>query len=87
MPLGSVVGRLILLKQQMKSKGPKLCPRCLNAYDPEQVNCPHCTGLSEREVEDLIEKNKKVQYTTICYIVLLFICLSLLFAIMTWILY
>lgn len=86
MPFGSGVGRLILLRQQLKSKKPKLCPRCFNPYDPELVNCPHCIGLSEREVEELIEKNKKAQYTTIYYIVFLFICLSLLFAIMTWIL-
>jgi len=82
----SLGGRLILLREQLKSKKPKLCSRCSLPYDPEKVNCPHCTGLSDREVEEVIEQNKKSQYATIRYLVLLFIGLVFLFAIMTWIL-
>ncbi len=77
-------GRLFLLYQQLKSKKPKLCNRCSLPYDPEQTNCPHCTGLTERQVEELKENNKKVQYTNIVYLILVLGGLAFLFAMMSW---
>lgn len=80
----SLGGRLILLGEQLRSKKPKQCNRCSLPYDPEQTNCPHCTGLSDRQVEELKENNKNVQYGNIVYIILVFSGLAFLFALMSW---
>jgi len=77
-------GRLFLLYQQLKSKKPEICNRCSLPYDPEQTNCPHCIGLTERQVEELKENNKKVQYTNIVYLILVLGGLAFLFAMMSW---
>ena len=73
-----------MLYQQLKSKKPKQCNRCSLPYDPEQINCPHCTGLSDRQVEELKENNKKVQYGNVIYLVLVFFGLAFLIALISW---
>ena len=80
----SLVGRLIVLREQLKSKKFKLCKRCSLPYDPKQINCPHCTGLTERQVEELKDNNKKVQYGNIVYIIIVISGLAFLFALMRW---
>jgi hypothetical protein len=80
----SLVGRLIVLREQLKSKKHKICKRCSLPYDPKQTKCPHCTGLTDRQVEELKDNNKKVQYGNIVYIILTFCGLALLFALMSW---
>ena len=80
----SLVARLIVMKEQLKSKKPKVCNRCSLPYDPKQTNCPHCTGLTDRQIEELKGDNKKVQYGNIVYIILVFSGLAFLFALMSW---
>jgi hypothetical protein len=80
----SLVGRLIVLREQLKSKKFKLCKRCSLPYDPKQINCPHCTGLTERQVEELKDSNKKLKFGNLVYIILVFIGLALLFSLMSW---
>ena len=82
----TVVGRLILLREQLKSTKPKQCERCQLVYDSSLDNCPHCTGLSDREVEELKINNKKIQRANIIHLIQLFIGLFILFAIVFWLL-
>lgn len=79
-------GRLILLSQQLKAKKPKQYERCQLVYDSNLDNCPHCTGLSEREVEELQIENKQMQKANIIHLLQLFIGLFILFAIVFWLL-
>jgi ribosomal protein L37E len=72
-------GRLLLLYQQLKSKKHKMCERCGRPYDAGQINCPHCSGLSERELEELMDRTRRSQRAVVGYIVFLFLCLSFLF--------
>ena len=80
----SLVGRLIVLREQLKSKKHKVCKRCSLPYDPKQKNCPHCTGLTDRQVEELKDSNQKIKYGNIVYIILVFIGLAFLFVLMSW---
>ena len=80
----SLVARLIVMKEQLKSKKHKVCKRCSLPYDPKQINCPHCTGLTDRQVEELKDNNKKLKYGNIVYIILVFGGLALIFALMSW---
>ena len=77
-------GRLFLLYQQLRSKKPKHCKRCSLPYDPEQKTCPHCTGLTERQVEALTDKHKKALYGTVVHLILVFCGLAIVFALMRW---
>ena len=83
MPVGD---RLILLSQQLKSKKPKQCERCQLMYDSNLNICPHCTGLSDREVEELQINNKKIRRANITHLIQLLIGLFILLAMALWIL-
>ena len=68
--------RLILLGQQLKSKKPNVCKRCSLPYGDDHTVCPHCTGLSERQIEELIKKSNQAQLNTIWYLVFLLLMLG-----------
>jgi uncharacterized paraquat-inducible protein A len=77
--------RLILLSQQIRSNKFKQCSRCALFHDRSQEYCPHCTGLSDRQDEELIEnKKKELQTGSVLYLVFIFSALILLFAVMQW---
>ena len=81
----SLGARLILLGQQLRSKKPKQCGRCSLFYDERQENCPHCTGLSDRQVEELIENHKEIQTGNVLYIVFIFAALIFFIVVLQWI--
>ena len=62
--------RYILLRKQLNSDKIKMCDRCNLPYDEKRPNCPHCNGLSDRQVEELIENQKEIQTGSILYIFL-----------------
>jgi len=83
----SLIARLILLRQQLKSdKNLKRCNRCSLRYDKSEVSCPRCTGLTDRQVAELIEKQKRMQLGSVLYIFIIFGVLALFFVILSWIL-
>ena len=54
-----LVARLILFRQQLKEKSHEKCRQCYLPYDESLGKCPHCAILSESEVEELIERQKR----------------------------
>ena len=80
----SLGGRLILLSQQLRSKKPRQCSRCSLFYDDGQENCPHCTGLTDRQVEELNENQKEIQTGNVLYILFIFAALIIVFAVLQW---
>ncbi len=82
----SLIARAILLRQQLKSKKLKQCPRCSLFYEQSRDHCPHCTGLNNRQIEDLMERQKSFQTGNILHIVFVFGALALFFALLIWIL-
>ncbi len=83
----SLIARAILLRQQLKSKNKlKQCPRCSLFYEQSQDHCPHCAGLNDRQIEELIERQKTFQTGNILHIVFVFSALALFFALLIWIL-
>jgi len=81
----SLGARLILLGQQLKSKKSRQCSRCELFYHQSQENCPHCTGLSDRQVEELIENHKKIQTGNVLYLTFLFAALVFFFVVLIWV--
>jgi len=76
--------RLALLHQQAKYKKPKQCLRCSLFYEESQETCPHCTGMSERQVEALIRKNNTTHISNFLYLILMFAALAIFFAALRW---
>ena len=77
--------RLILLREQLKSKKPNVCKRCSLPYGDNHKVCPHCAGLSERQVEELIQKTNRLQKNTIWYLVFILLVLGGLLVVAMWI--
>lgn len=54
--IGGLIGRAILLREQMKEKP---CKRCGLNFDPVKIDkCPRCTELNEKELAILFEKRE-----------------------------
>lgn len=81
----SLGARLLLLSQQLRSKKFIQCKRCALFYETDQENCPHCTGLSDRQAEELIDDDNKIQIGNALYLVFLFTALISGFALLLWI--
>ena len=81
----SLLARAILLRRQLKSNNLKQCNRCSLVYDRSLSQCPHCKGLNERQVEELIEKQKRIQIGSVLHILIVFGVLALFFGILLWI--
>ncbi len=79
----SLLARAILLRQQLKkSKNQITCQRCLLPYDSAQETCPHCTGLSDRQVEDLRKRQHHQGLGNALYLVLVLAGLMLFFGLL-----
>lgn len=76
----SLYARYILLREQLKSKKTKICHRCNLPYNEAESDCPHCAGLNERQLEELIDKQKKIQTGNVFYIIFVFVLLAAFFA-------
>ena len=80
----SLIARAILLRQQLKSNNLKKCDKCFLVYDKSEAQCPHCKGLNDRQVEELIESQKNMQNGNILHFIIVIGGLTLFFVIMYW---
>ncbi len=53
--MSSLFLRTALLIRQLNSVR---CPRCELSYEKEKDKCPHCSNMSDAEVEDLLAKSE-----------------------------
>ena len=81
----SMIARAILLRRQLKEdKKRKKCGRCHLVYDRSLEQCPHCKGLNDRQVAEMIETQKKIQTGNILHMVLVIGGLTLFFVLVFW---
>jgi hypothetical protein len=79
----SLIARAILLRRQLKEdKKRKKCERCHLVYDRSLEQCPHCSGLNDRQVAEMLNAQKKMQMGNILHIALVLGGLSLFLTIM-----
>jgi hypothetical protein len=81
----SLIAKAILLRKQLKSDHSKQCGRCLQVYDRRLDQCPHCTGMDDRQVELLKNEQKGMQIGNVLHILLVFGVLAFCFAVLIWI--
>ncbi|MCW7754955.1 hypothetical protein OOT00_13265 [Desulfobotulus sp. H1] len=79
-----MIDRFILLKQQLNAKQPKPCHRCGLHYEDSKKVCPHCAGLSERELEALIQRKKAMIRGNVWHMLWVFGALSAFFILLFW---
>ena len=60
--------RLILLREQLNSK---MCPRCRLYYKKENRECPHCSKLNDRQVEELLQRSEDIAHGGVWYLIFL----------------
>ncbi|TYT75143.1 hypothetical protein [Desulfobotulus mexicanus] len=81
-----MIDRLIMLRQQLRSKQPKQCRRCGLSYEDSKMNCPHCSGLSERELEELVRRKKAMIRGNVLHMLFVFAALAVFFILFFWLL-
>lgn len=74
--------RLILLRHQLKAPKSKQCERCHLFYEHSLAQCPHCTGLSDRQVEDLQNDQKATGTANTLHLIKVLVGICVLFAIL-----
>ena len=64
----TLVAKLILLREQLNSK---MCPRCRLYFKKEKMECPHCSKLNDRQVEELLQRSDDIAHGSVWYLLFL----------------
>ena len=72
--------RLTLLEKNLGSKKPIKCNRCgLYFNDEKQKYCPHCKGLSNKQVEKLQKSKEHQSFKSILHVFITLAILTIVF--------